>query len=225
MPKTHGLEQYLEAIYVLDAEGEVVFPSILADYLGVSRPTVTQTIQRMTAADLVYMNDSKDIHLTPVGQERAEHTVRRHRLLERWLTDELGLDWADAHVEAARLEHAVSPLVEARLFERLGHPTTCPHGNFIPGATDGQTPGIPLTNVIGPNDVEVVRIVELAEEDLNLLRFLHKTGIVPGAAIRVLPSQTEYEAGVQIAVQGKQLSLESRVASRVLVTTENLPQA
>ncbi|MBX6351776.1 MAG: metal-dependent transcriptional regulator [Thermoflavifilum sp.] len=217
MGKTHGIEAYLEAIYILDTEGDTVSPSRLADYLGVARPTVTQTVHRLTELGYAKSGPDKVIQLTPRGQERAEAIVRRHRLLERWLTDELGLDWADAHVEAAKLEHSVSPLVEQRLFERLGHPTTCPHGNVIPGSGATQPRGIPLSDLPAPAAGRVVRIVELAEEDLDLLRFLHRAGLVPGERVRRLRPASPYEAGIQVEVRGATYALDEAVARRILV--------
>ncbi|MCL6637680.1 MAG: metal-dependent transcriptional regulator [Alicyclobacillus sp.] len=218
MPRTHGIQEYLEGIYVLETEGVTVLSSVLADYLGVSRPTVTQTVQRLTAAGLVTTGEGREIVLTEQGRREAEAIVRRHRLLERWLTDELGLDWADAHVEAGRLEHAVSPLVEQRLMERLGRPTTCPHGNVIPGTGAKQAAGKPLTTVARPAAVRVVRILEQAEEDLELLRFLHKAGIVPGALLQVEGGDRPFEAGIPIAVNGQHYALEEEVARRILVS-------
>jgi DtxR family Mn-dependent transcriptional regulator len=217
MPRTHGMEEYLEGIYVLQAEGVTVLSSVLADYLGVSRPTVSQTIARLTSAGYVRFGEGKELLLTDRGLELAESIVRRHRLLERWLTDELGLDWADAHVEAGRLEHAVSPLVEERLMERLGRPTTCPHGNIIPGSGANLPPSQPLTEVKGPAEVKVVRILEQAEEDLDLLRFLYRAGIVPGADIRRGEAASPYEAGVPVEVGGQRYALDEEVARRILV--------
>ncbi|MCL6516946.1 MAG: metal-dependent transcriptional regulator [Alicyclobacillus sp.] len=211
------MEAYLEGIYVLQSEGVTVLSSVLADYLGVSRPTVSQTVARLTSAGYVRFGEGKEVLLTDRGLELAESIVRRHRLLERWLTDELGLDWADAHVEAGRLEHAVSPLVEARLMERLGRPTTCPHGNIIPGTNAQLPPSRPLTEVEGPAEVTVVRILEQAEEDLDLLRFLHRAGLVPGARIRRLEPQSAYEAGVPVAVGDARYALDEAVARRILV--------
>lgn len=220
MPRTHGMDEYLEAIYVLDAEGDVVLASRLADYLDVARPTVTQTVQRMTASGFVAAGEGRSIVLTAEGRRKAEEMVRRHRLLERWLTDELGLDWADAHVEAGRLEHAISPEVENRLAERLGNPTTCPHGNVIPGSGVKQMPGRPLSGMDGGQTVTVIRIVEQAEEDLDLLRFLHRAGIVPGAQVVLAKPTSPYEAGVPIEVGGFSYSLDESVAKRILVAPQ-----
>lgn len=217
MPKTHGMEQYLEAVYVLAAENRPVIAARLADYLGVSRPTVTQTIQRLTSAGLVAVSEGKELRLTDAGLQRAEKIVRRHRLLERWLTDDLGLDWADAHVEAGRLEHSLSPLVEERLYEKLGRPATCPHGNVIPGTGVRQPAGIALTEADAPALVRVLRIVEQAEEDLDLLRFLYQSGIVPGAVLALEPSSTPYVAGIPVVVDGHAIALNPLVAERVRV--------
>src|SRR5947209_5128487 len=127
------ISRYLEAIYYMWSEGEPLRSARLADWLGVSRPTVTIALRRMTRDGLVKLTRTKDIELTPKGMAQAESIVRRHRIMERWLTDGLGLDWVTADEEAARLEHAVSEVVERRLYEVLGRPTTCPHGNPIPG--------------------------------------------------------------------------------------------
>ncbi|WAH43665.1 metal-dependent transcriptional regulator [Alicyclobacillus fastidiosus] len=214
--RTNAMDAYLEAIYVIKAEGETVLASKIADYLNVSRPTVSQTLQRMNTAGYVTTGDGKEVVLTEAGLAQAEKIVRRHRLLERWLTDQLGLDWADAHVEAGRLENSVSPLVEERLAKMLGNPTTCPHGNVIPGTGYAQPKGIPLSDARPDRTVEVIRIVELAEEDLDLLRYLYKTGFVPGARLKV-ESQNRFQAGVPVEVRGEVISLDPAVALRILV--------
>src|SRR5436305_6744881 len=127
------ISRYLEAIYYMFSEGEPLRSARLADWLGVSRPTVTIALRRMARDGMVRMTRTKEIELTPRGMKAAESIVRRHRIMERWLTDGLGLDWVTADEEAARLEHAVSDVVEKRLYEALGRPKTCPHGNPIPG--------------------------------------------------------------------------------------------
>src|SRR5256885_11947206 len=96
-------------------EGETVRSARMADWLGVSRPTVTNALRRMTRDGMVSLNARKEIELTPLGRREAETIVRRHRIMERWLTDVLGLDWVSADEEAARLEHAISELVEDRI--------------------------------------------------------------------------------------------------------------
>src|SRR5256886_12034229 len=127
------ISRYLEAIYYMWSEGEPLRSARLADWLGVSRPTVTIGLRRMARDGMVRLTRDKEIGLTAAGMSAAESIVRRHRIMERWLTDGLGLDWVTADEEAARLEHAVSEVVERRLYETLGRPKTCPHGNPIPG--------------------------------------------------------------------------------------------
>src|ERR1700682_3454256 len=122
------VSHYLEAIYYIWAEGEPVRSARLADWLSVSRPTVTVALRRMTRDGMVRLNARKEIELTARGDDAAAAIVRRHRIMERWLTDGLGLDWVTADEEAARLEHAVSELVERRRYDRAGRPTPTPTG-------------------------------------------------------------------------------------------------
>src|SRR4029077_19718793 len=115
------------------AEGEAVRSARLADWLSVSRPTVTVALRRMTRDGMVRLNAHHEIEVTARGHQAAAAIVRRHRIVERWLTDVLGLDWVTADAEAERLEHAVSEVGEGTLYRSLGRPKTCPHGNPIPG--------------------------------------------------------------------------------------------
>src|SRR5258708_26333467 len=141
------VSHYLEAIYYIWAEGEPVKSARLADWLSVSRPTVTVALRRMTRDGMVRFNARKDIELTAKGRRMAEAIVRRHRIMERWLTDALGLDWVTADAEAARLEHAVSEGVEKRLYKALGRPQTCPHGNPIPGYSEAVAREVMLASL------------------------------------------------------------------------------
>src|SRR5436309_1701971 len=130
---TASVQDYLAAIYDLQSSGKPVIGARLAKHMAISAPAVSEAIQRPSRAGYVRVGRGKELTLTPRGRQIAEVMARRHRLLERWLTDTLGLNWTDAHEEAHRLEHALSPRVEDRLAELLGMPSTCPHGNPIPG--------------------------------------------------------------------------------------------
>src|SRR2546428_1841896 len=132
-PPSEVIAHYLEAIFYLRAEGEVLRSARLADWLSVSRPTVTVALRRMTRDGMLRLNARKEIELTARGDAAAAAIVRRHRIVERWLTDVLGLDWVPADAEAERLEHAVSVVVEATLYRALGKPKSCPDGKPIPG--------------------------------------------------------------------------------------------
>lgn len=186
MGTTHGIDEYLETIYLLNREGETVIAARLAEYLGVTAPTVSQTVKRLERDGLLTIGPDRSLVLTPEGRRRAEAIVRRHRLVERWLTDVMGFDWVTAHEEACRLEHAISDTVEARLNEMLNYPETCPHGNPIPGNDRNWTrEGISLADAEPGQDIRVERILEQAEEVRPLLEYLQENGLVPGARFRV----------------------------------------
>jgi DtxR family Mn-dependent transcriptional regulator len=181
------VSHYLEAIYYIWAEGEAVKSARLADWLSVSRPTVTVALRRMTRDGMVRFNARKDIELTAKGRRMAEAIVRRHRIMERWLTDALGFDWVTADAEAARLEHAVSDVVEKRLYKALGKPQTCPHGNAIPGYSEPEPREVRLASLGAGDRANISRVSEVAEREAPLLlAYLHQRNLVPGREVRVL---------------------------------------
>src|SRR5256885_10201568 len=176
----------LEAIYYMWFEKEPLRSARLADWLGGSRPTVAVGLRRMARDGLVRMNGRKEIELTPSGMRAAESIVRRHRIMERWLTDGLGLDWVTADTEAARLEHAVSEVVEQRLYEVLGRPTTCPHGNPIPGHSEVIANERPISSLAAGDRASITRVSEVAEREAPpLLAYLHQRDLTPGPEILV----------------------------------------
>src|SRR2546425_2450540 len=161
-----SVQDYLAAIYDLAGSGQPVIGARLAKHMGISAPAVTEAIHRMVRGNYVKVGRGKELTLTPRGRQVAEVMARRHRLIERWLTDTLGLNWTDAHEEAHRLEHALSPRVEDRLAELPGTPRTCPHGNPIPGmAKPTRVEPFPLAQAREGATVVVERITEEAEAD------------------------------------------------------------
>ncbi len=181
------ISRYLEAIYYMWSEGEPTRSARLADWLGVSRPTVTVALRRMARDGMVRMNSRKEIELTPRGSRVAESIVRRHRIMERWLTDVLGLDWVTADAEAARLEHAVSEVVERRLYEALGRPRTCPHGNPIPGHSRSSPKERRLATLAAGAHAAISRVSEVAEREAPLLlAYLAGRGLTPGQKVDVI---------------------------------------
>jgi DtxR family Mn-dependent transcriptional regulator len=185
-PPSEVVSRYLEAIYYMWSEGETLRSARLADWVGVSRPTVTVALRRMTRDGMVRMNGRKEIGLTAHGRQVAESIVRRHRIMERWLTDGLGLDWVTADEEAARLEHAVSEVVEKRLYEVLGRPRTCPHGNPIPGYSEASAREVRLATVGAGTRASIARVSEVAEREAPmLLAYLHERRLTPGREIEV----------------------------------------
>jgi DtxR family Mn-dependent transcriptional regulator len=184
---THALEDYLKSIYQLAEEAQPVIAARIAAETGVSPSTIFATLQKLAKEGYVTINRRKEIHLTNDGRTVAEKIVRRHFLTERFLTDLLGLDWVKAHQEAHRLEHAISQEVEERLAKLLSNPTTCPHGNPIPGSSSIPAQKTkPLTEALDGQEVELDYITEGGERDSRLLGFLEDHGLRPGAMVHVI---------------------------------------
>lgn len=180
---TQAIEEYLESIYKLHHRGIKVIGARLAEDLGLSPPTVTEMLRRLRLEGFIEVSPGKEVILTPKGVEAAEVLVRRHRLSERLLTDILGMPWSVAHDEACKFEHVISPEVELYLVKALDYPTTCPHGNPIPGAGDPTEHLVRLSDS-PPGAVGILRCVEA--EDEALLRYVEGLGLVPGARIQVI---------------------------------------
>src|SRR3989339_1478496 len=158
---TGTIEEYLEAILNMASEGKKALGARLAERLQVSPPTVTATLKRMKRDDLITTNGKEGISLAEKGMKLAIGIVRRHRLAERLLMDVLKIPWYETHQEACLLEHAMSDRVVDRLYEVLGKPATCPHGNPIP--IDDILPairGVPLDTIAPGASVVVERISE-----------------------------------------------------------------
>jgi DtxR family Mn-dependent transcriptional regulator len=178
------LEEYLEAIHELEEEGTEVIQARLAERLGHSAPSVSEMIRRLRTGG--YLEPAgKEVALTKKGRSLAESVVRKHRLAERLLTDVIGLPWHKAHVEACRWEHVISDEVEDRLVELLEHPTTCPHGNPIPGAGAHQENLFALTESEPGDTIRLERVTEQVEIDMDSLTYLSEHHFTPGADAKV----------------------------------------
>ncbi|MCI0346611.1 MAG: metal-dependent transcriptional regulator, partial [Chloroflexi bacterium] len=157
------------------------------------------------------------IRLTQAGMQLAEQVVRRHRLAERLLTDILGLSWAEAHKEAGKWEHVISDSVEAAITRLLGEPTTCPHGNPIPG-TDYKAPdSVPLADLLVGAGFVVDRITEELEFTPGLLEFLEEASLCPGAAGTITAASPDGTRTVE--VEGQRVGIGDFASRRILVTT------
>jgi DtxR family Mn-dependent transcriptional regulator len=184
-PTTSVVEDYLQVLHYLTRDGFHVIAARLAERLSVSPPTVTATLQRMERDGLIQHGARKEILFTIEGRQVAENIVRRHALAERLLTDLLKMPWHESHEEAHGVEHALTPNIEARLLHALGNPTTCPHGNPIPGLGILAPDEFPLDEAQTGDDLIIQRITEEAEEDLELMRYLQEHGVEPGAHMKV----------------------------------------
>ncbi len=214
---TASVQDYLAAIYDLQGSGKPVIGARLAKHVKVSPPAVTEALQRMARLGYIKLGAGKEISLTPKGKALAEVMARRHRLLERWLTDILGLDWTEAHEEAHRLEHALSPKVEDRLAAILGMPTTCPHGNPIPGmARQLSTHPFPLDQAKEGSTVVVERITEEAEADRKLLEHLWQNGVRPGMKLKI-QEVAPWAGTITTTSDGKTIVLGLAAAGKIWV--------
>lgn len=155
--------------------------------LGVSPQAASEMFRRLVADGLVTQPEARELVLTSAGRAAADGIFRRHALCEWLLTEIVGLGWAESDVEAERLQAAISPRVEARLDELLGHPETCPHGNPIDvEATRRRPAGIRLSETTAGDRVTIYRITEEAEEDPGLLSYLEARGLRPGIHVSIL---------------------------------------
>ena len=188
---TAGEEQYLETIFWLWEAGLPITGANIARALQVSPPTVHEMVRRLEADGFIKKNDDRSLAFTEQGRSHAEGVVRRHRLVERFLTDVLGIPWDEVHEEAERMEHAMSPLLEERMLAAIGDAKTGPHGHPI--AVGEREPGVPLADVEEGAEVRVLRFENEAED---LLHYLKDVGLEPGLTGTVASSGGDGSGGL-----------------------------
>lgn len=210
-----AFEEYCECIFELHEDELDVIQARIAERLQVSRASVSQMIDKMSRAGLVSTSSNR-ITLTPAGERLAQQVVRRHRLAERFLTDILGLSWAAAHQEAGKWEHVLSDDVEAAIDRILGGPTTCPHGNPIPGSSYVVPDAIPLSQVDPGSSFTVSRIPEELEFTPGLLEFLQQSSITPGRSGSV--RSTTDDGSMKVEIDGRVVGVSAYASARILVT-------
>jgi len=182
---TVAVQDYLKAIYGLEAAGERVTTSALATRMGVSAPSATAMTKRLAELGLVERAPYRGVALTEDGKQKALEVLRHHRLLERYLADRLGLSLDEVHAEADRLEHALSEELEAKIDAELGYPTHDPHGDPIPDRQLRLAPARERTLAdLGPG--ERASVARVPDGDADLLRYLAGLGLVPGSDVEVL---------------------------------------
>ncbi len=229
----HGLidttEMYLRTVFELEEEGIVPLRARIAERLAQSGPTVSQTVARMERDGLLHVAGDRQLALTDAGRVLATRVMRKHRLAECLLVSVIQMPWEEVHIEACRWEHVISESVERRLYELLGHPERCPHGNVIPGLEELVTEAaiVPaardetMTDVThGANEpvrVTVTRITEQLQSDLELMLKLKQAGIQPGREVLL----GAVAGGVRVSgVDTAAEDLPVDVASHVFVSRE-----
>jgi DtxR family Mn-dependent transcriptional regulator len=222
-------EMYLRTIYELEEEGVVPLRARIAERLAQSGPTVSQTVARMERDGLLVVAGDRHLELTEAGRELAIAVMRKHRLAERLLVDVIGLEWEQVHAEACRWEHVMSEAVERKLVALLGHPTTSPYGNPIPGLdklgeggkpAPSPEPGLVRVDEVarrGGGQVEVRRIAEHVQIDEELMAELKTVGLIPGNTVQVQGGPAA-AAVVEVHGLGAVAKIDAAVAHAVLVT-------
>lgn len=207
-------EDYLKAIWEMLEENQIPISARLAEELQVTPPAVTAALKRMTRDGHVSVDRKGQIVLTHKGRKLAEHLALRHQLAEMLLTDVIGLSWAKAHDEAERLEHAISPEVEALLIKRFGDKKSCPHGVPMRGgiATLRKQGAVLLADLRAKNSGEILCVYE---KDAQFLEFLEGLHLRPSTTVDVL--KREYDETMTLRVDGKTVHLGKPATSRIWV--------
>ena len=211
-----AFEEYCETIFELEEDNLKVIQARIAERLDVWRPAVSEMIKRMSEEGLLKDGDS-GVVLTTRGMELATRVVRRHRLAECFLTDVLGLSWTEAHHEAGKWEHVISTSVEDAMRKVLEDPTTCPHGNPIPGSDYKEPKNMAhLNDLTAGSDFVVERIPEELEFTDGLLEFLEEAEIKPGNTGRITAVSPDGTTTVEIG--GNHIGVGSFASERILVS-------
>ncbi len=205
-------EDYLKAIWEFEQDDQVPISARLAEELEVTPPAVTAALKRMTRDGLLRVERHGHIRLTRKGRNEAERLALRHQLAEKLLTDMIGLHWTRVHDAAERLEHGLSPEVEALLLKRFGADGTCPHGRPLRGgmARLRQRGAVTLAELPVGRTVEILCVYE---KDPQFLEFLDERGLRPGVRMKV--AHREYDETTTVSVNGRKVYLGKPATSRI----------
>src|SRR3954452_15549011 len=209
-------EEYLQTLFWLQEAGLQMTGANVARAMQLSPPTVLEMIGRLERDGYITRAGDKTISFTDTGAEHAEGVVRRHRLIERFLTDVLGIPWDEVHEEAERLEHAMSPVLEERMLAAIGDAKTCPHGHPIVAGT--RIEGVPLADVEDGASITVLRFENEAEE---LLHYLKPTGLEPGLEGTVSGRE---EGDVVVSAGDRTITVDGTIAETVSVVADPSPE-
>lgn len=214
------IENYLKHVYEeqqeLASDSELVPVGRVAVAMSVTPGTATSMVKSLAKARLVRYETRKGVRLTDAGTRLALQVVRRHRLIESFLVEALGLDWSEVHAEAEELEHAISDKLLERIDAYLGHPTADPHGDPIPPRT-GKLPRQKLTRLTDCRTDVPLRIARVLNQDPDFLRYVAGQGLTPGARVTVAPRQPAADAVTVFAADREPVTLGTAAAATILV--------
>jgi DtxR family Mn-dependent transcriptional regulator len=218
----HSVDEYLEVIYFLAfpigeyrPAGESAIASRVAEMLGVSRASAGEMLKRLEADGLVERGEQKEAILTPAGIERAERVVRKHRIIERFLTDFMGYTASESHVQADELGDTFTDEMIERMYERLGRPDRCPHGWPVSPEVE-QTENVGLLALAELQPGQAGEIVRLAEHDGDLLHWFYDQGFEPGRELR-LTAADPAAGSFRVQLNGREETVAEKAAAGLFV--------
>lgn len=209
-PLTRSVEDYLKSIFHLTSQGGFATTSDIAAMLEIAPPSVSGMVKRLSETGLIEHVPYRGVQLTPQGRRAALQMIRRHRILEVYLTQQLGYDWGDVHAEAERLEHAVSDKLIERMAGALGNPRYDPHGAPIPTAA-GDIEEAELFTLADAAVGATIVVRQVGDDDPARLRYLAEQGLTPGTRLTVIERQpfngpTTVRSGTETRVIGQELA-------------------
>ena len=215
MVLSQSVEDYLKAIYLLETEGNAATTNSIAEALSVSSASVTNMFKKLAKLKLINHKSYRGAELTKAGEKIALEVIRHHRLLELYLKEMMGYSWDEVHDEAEKLEHHISEQFEDKIAELLNDPTHDPHGDPIP-SKDGVVPKMASLAITDAKENESYIIGRVKDQDPELLRYLEKTGIIPGVKVHIL-EKAPFNGHVRIRLEGKETTIGNSVAKDVFL--------
>jgi DtxR family Mn-dependent transcriptional regulator len=212
------IQDYLKRIYLLESQPGGASTNAIAQALGVRPASVTGMLKKLAQLRLVRHVPYQGARLTRRGERIALEVVRHHRLLEVFLVETMGYTWDEVHVEADRLEHAISEDFEDRLAARLGNPKTDPHGDPIP-AKDGSLPSVRPLRLPHLADGQTARVARVQDGDPTLLRHAAELGLIPSAHVELIATDP-YGGSLRVRIEGVERSVGPELALQVFVTPD-----
>lgn len=213
MSLSQSVEDYLKAIYILETEGDGATTTNIAETLDVSSASVTNMLKRLAGMNFIDHKSYKGATLTDAGRKIALEILRHHRLLELYLKEVMGYSWDEVHEEAEKLEHHISEQFEDKIAELLDHPTHDPHGDPIP-TKDGVMPDMASLSVCDADEEKSYIIGRVKDQDPELLRYLEKTGVIPGVKLTIL-EKAPFEGPIRVLLEEEEKTLGYAVAKQI----------
>ena len=215
MSLSQSVEDYLKVIYVLETEGTGATTTNIAEMMNVSSASVTNMLKRLAGLNFIEHKSYKGASLTDAGRKIALEILRHHRLLELYLKEVMGYSWDEVHDEAEKLEHHISEQFEDKIAELLNHPTHDPHGDPIP-TKDGVVPEKARLAVCDAELQKPYLIGRVKDQDPELLRYLEKTGVIPGVKLTIL-DKAPFDGPVKVLLEDEEVTLGNAIAQQIFL--------